>query len=266
MTNPNNSIIQFNHLLKFTQIRHCFTTKQGGVSEGCFATMNLGFNRGDSNINVLENYERIAGKLGLSTKNFVLTKQIHEATVLRVTSEDRGNGIFFEQKFDGVDGFVTNEKNVVLTAFFADCVPLFFYDPVNQAIGISHAGWKGTVLKIGPQTVKKMQLEFGTDPKDLLVGIGPSIGKCCYEVSEDVKKQFDLSFNDDIIASVAYPRKDKYLLDLWKTNEMSLIDCGVKKEHIEISNVCTQCNSSNFYSHRVMGNARGSQIGIIALV
>lgn len=266
MINSNIKIVQFENLLQCTDVRHAFTTKIGGVSEGVFATMNFGFNRGDSKVNVLKNYELLAEHLGLSVNDFILTDQIHEDTILRVSKNDRGNGIFFAQKFSGVDGFVTNEKDVVLTAFFADCVPLYFYDPVHQAIGISHAGWRGTVSKIGIRTVEKMKTEFGTEAKDLLVGIGPSIGACCYEVSEDVKKQFDLSFNDDIIASVVYPRNDKYLIDLWRANEMSLITCGVRKEHIEISKMCTQCNSSTFYSHRVMGNARGSQIGIIALV
>jgi polyphenol oxidase len=183
-----------------------------------------------------------------------------------VTSENRGNGIFKEQAFDGVDGFMTNEKNVVLTLFFADCVPLFFYDPQNHVIALSHAGWKGTAKQIGIKTVRAMNETFGSEPKNIRVGIGPSIGHCCYEVSEDVKKEFDLSFNDDIIASVVQSYKDKYRIDLWKANELSLISCGILKEHIEMSALCTQCHSDTFFSHRSMGAMRGSQVGIMALV
>lgn len=266
MTYNTVELIQFDLMSNHKEVRHGYTTRQGGVSEGVFNTMNLGFNRGDKEENVRENYQRLALQLGISVDDFVLSKQVHESTVIRVDERHRGNGFNYEQQFLGVDGFVTNDRHVALVTFFADCVPLFFYDPIKSAIGMSHAGWRGTVLHIGPKTVQKMRDEFGSLPEDILVGIGPSIGACCYEVSEDVKKQFDLSFNDDIIASVVYPTRDKYHLDLWKANELDLIEAGIKKEHIEQSKLCTQCHASTFFSHRVMGNDRGSQVGILSLV
>jgi len=259
-------LVQFQQFLDIPNLRHCYTTRHGGVSHDFFSTMNLGLNRGDNPENVMKNYAILADKLDLSVEDFVLSFQVHGDNIVHVTNNHRGNGLLSPQCFDGVDGFITNERHVALVTFYADCVPIFLYDPILQAIGLCHAGWKGTVKKIGTKTIKAMQDTFGSKIEDILVGIGPSIGPCCYEVSEDVKEQFDLSFNDDIIASVIQPHNTKYLLDLWKANTMSLIEAGVLAKHIEISNVCTQCHSSTFFSHRVMGAQRGSQVGIMSLV
>lgn len=260
------NLVQFLQFKNVPELRHAYTTRHGGVSHGFFSSMNLGFNRGDDNELVQQNYSILANALKLNKEDFVLSKQVHGDCIIQVTSADRGNGLIYPQKFDGVDGFITNEKQLPLILFFADCVPLFFYDPVNHCIGLCHAGWKGTVQQIGPKTIEAMGTAFGSKPENILVGIGPSIGPCCYEVSEDVKKEFDLSFNDVIIASVIQPHNDKYLIDLWKANEMSLLSCGVLTEHIEISGLCTQCHSSTFFSHRVMGVQRGSQVGVMSLV
>lgn len=261
-------LVRFRIFNQYKEVSHCFTTRKGGISDGVFSTLNMGFNRGDENEHVMENIRRVALELGLSPKQLVLSDQVHDNRIYKVTKKDLGKGITRESDIIGIDGLITNEPGIGLMTFYADCVPLYFYDPVSRSIGISHAGWKGTVKKIGVQTIKALEDNYGARRKNIIVGIGPSIGPCCYEVDEDVKKQFDLSFDNDIIANVVKPSPTtdgKYYLDLKNTNRLMLLDIGVKDEHIEISSYCTKCRSEIFFSHRHMGSARGSQAGIIAL-
>lgn len=260
-----NDLVCFNHLSKYPEISHCYTTKKGGVSNGVFASLNMGFNRGDSYDNVLENYKIVCQAMDIDINKLVLSNQVHKDTIKYVNNDDIGKGIFRESDILEVDALMTDVKGIGLVTFYADCVPLLFYDPVHQAIAISHAGWKGTVLHIGVKTLKAMADKFDTKAEDVIVGIGPSIGGCCYEVSDDVKKEFDLSFNDDIIAKVARPVGEKYYLDLWEANKQSLIQGGVDPLHIETSELCTKCHSERFFSHRVMGINRGSAVAILAL-
>ena len=258
-------LIRFQHFNRYNELSHCFTTKHGGVSNGVFTSLNMAFSRGDENSHVVTNYERVTQELGIKTSDLVFSSQVHKDFIRRVEIEDKGKGIYKESDISEIDGLITNQRGIGLVTFYADCVPLYFYDPVLHVIGLSHAGWKGTVAHIGAKTLQKMKLEYGTNPSNVLIGIGPSIGGCCYEVSADVKKQFDLSFNDDIIAKVAKQVKDKFLIDLWEANRLSLIEAGIKPENIEISNLCTKCHQDRFFSHRVMGNDRGSQVAIMAL-
>ena len=179
---------------QFKDIVHGFSTRLGGVSKGIYASMNLSFTRGDEDAAVRENYRRFAAALGFSEKDIVTSDQTHTANVRIVTDEDRGNGITKPRPYTDVDGMITNVRGLVLATFYADCVPLYFIDPVHHAIGLSHSGWRGTVSKIGAVTVKKMQETYGTDPKDVYAAIGPSICQDCYEVSEDVIQEFQNSF------------------------------------------------------------------------
>ena len=179
-------------------IKHGFSTKLGGVSVGDCATMNLSFTRGDDEKAVLENHRRFAKAVGYPVKNVVLSNQVHETKILRVDEKDCGKGVVRESDIIGIDGLITNDKKVVLMTFFADCVPLFFYDPVKKAIGASHSGWRGSVKRIGEKTVRRMEEEFGSNPKDILAVIGPSICKDCYEVSEDVAAAFQKEFKEAV--------------------------------------------------------------------
>ena len=142
---------------QFTDIVHGFSTRLGGVSEGIYASMNLSFTRGDEDAAVHENYRRFAVALGFSEKDIVTSDQTHTANVRIVTDEDRGNGITKPRSYTDVDGMITNVRGLVLATFYADCVPLYFVDPVHHAIGLSHSGWRGTVAKIGAVTIRKMQ-------------------------------------------------------------------------------------------------------------
>ena len=188
----------FEHLDDTDMVIHGFSTRMGGVSTGDLATMNLSFERGDLEEAVRTNYELLGAAIGFSTDSLVFSKQTHTTNVRVVTEEDRGKGFVKERDYTDVDGLVTNVPGITLATFYADCVPLYFVDPVHKAIGLSHSGWKGTVGKIGKVTVEQMTAQYGTDPKDVLAAIGPSICQSCYEVSEDVIEQFRAAFEQNL--------------------------------------------------------------------
>ena len=239
-------------------VEHCFTTRAGGVSEGIFDSLNLSFTRGDDESAVMENYDRLAAALDTRKEQFVCTDQTHTTNVIRVGKEDCGYGVTRQKPYTDVDGLVTDEPGVVLSTFFADCVPLYFVDTVNRAIGLSHSGWRGTVGRMGQRTLEKMATEFGTNPKDVVAAIGPSICQDCYEVSEDVAEEFIKEFSGHADEILINKGNGKYQLDLWKTNEIVLIEAGVKKENIAVTNICTCCNPDVLFSHRASKGKRGN--------
>ena len=167
-------------------VRHGFSTRLGGVSEGFYASLNLSFDRGDREECVRENFRRIGEALGVRCEDMVLSRQTHTTNVRIVTEADRGKGITRERDYTDVDGLVTNVPGICLVTSYADCVPLYFVDPVKKVIGLSHSGWRGTVGKIGKKTILLMQEKYGSDPADILAAAGPSVCMDCYEVSEDV--------------------------------------------------------------------------------
>ena len=239
-------------------VEHCFTTRAGGVSEGIFDSLNLSFSRGDDESAVMENYDRLAAALDTRKEQFVCTDQTHTTNVIRVGKEDCGYGVTRQKPYTDVDGLVTDEPGVVLSTFFADCVPLYFVDTVNRAIGLSHSGWRGTVGRMGQRTLEKMATEFGTNPKDIVAAVGPSICQDCYEVSEDVAEEFIKEFSGHADEILINKGNGKYQLDLWKTNEIVLIEAGVKKENIAVTNICTCCKPDLLFSHRASKGKRGN--------
>ena len=249
----------YEHLEECGMVVHGFSTRMGGVSTGECTTMNLSFERGDSEEAVRTNYELLAAAVGFRTETLVFSKQTHTTNVRVVTEEDRGKGFVIERDYIDVDGLVTNVPGLTLATFYADCVPLFFVDPVKKAIGLSHSGWKGTVGKIGKVTVEKMTEQFGTDPKDVLAAIGPSICQSCYEVSEDVINQFKKAFEEKYWTELFYGKEDgKYQLNLWRANELIFEEAGILKEHYSTTNVCTCCNPGYLFSHRASRGKRGN--------
>ena len=253
-------------LEKTGMITHGFSTRLGGVSEGVCCTMNLSFARGDKEEAVQENFRRMAEVLGVNVEDIVFSKQTHTTNVRVVTEEDRGKGIVRPIDYTDVDGLITNVPGICLATFYADCVPLFFVDPVHRAIGLSHSGWRGTVGKIGKATVEMMQKEYGTDPSDVIAAVGPSICQDCYEVSEDVIEQFRASF-DKKYWEVLFSSKEngKYLLNLWKANEIVFGEAGIQKEHMAITNLCTCCNPDVLFSHRASHGKRGNLGAFMAI-
>lgn len=249
----------FPDLDKTNIVKHGFSTRLGGVSKGIFESMNLSFSRGDDKDSVYENFMRILNALEMKLENLVLSDQTHTTNIKVVTEEDKGKGILRDRDYSEIDGFVTNVPEIVLSTFYADCVPLFFVDPVRKAIGLSHAGWKGTLNRIAEKTIKVMSKEYGTDPKDVLVGIGPSICQDCYEISEDLAGQFISKFSIDIHNEILFKKDNlKYCLDLWKTNFFILRDVGVLPENIFITDICTNCNPNFLFSHRASNGKRGN--------
>lgn len=247
-------------------VHHGFSTRLGGVSQGCYASMNLSFTRGDDEAAVRENYHRIAKSIGVKCENMVLSQQTHTTNVRVATEKDKGKGIVTPLDYTDVDGMVTNIPGICLVTFYADCVPLYFVDPVQKAIGLSHSGWRGTVGKIGKETICKMEEQYGSDPKDILAAVGPSICKDCYEVSEDVILEFQKNFKERYWKDLFYRKENgKYQLDLWKANEIIFKESKILSEHIAVTNVCTHCNSEILYSHRTSGDRRGNLAAFLAL-
>lgn len=241
-------------------VRHGFSTKLGGVSTGPCATMNISITRGDDPEAVAENKRRIGAAIGVRPEDMTFTHQTHTTNVAVVKEKDRG-GRFME-----TDGMVTNIPGICLVTFYADCVPLFFVDPVHKAIGLSHSGWRGTVGRIGQVTVEKMTENYGTNPEDVIAAIGPSICQDCYEVSEDVILKFRENFPEGYWPDLFYNKENgKYQLNLWKANEYVFLEAGILKEHIATTNVCTHCNPDILFSHRTTGEKRGNLSAFLAL-
>ncbi len=301
--------LQFESLERTGIVRHLFTTRGGGVSKGVYASMNLGFTRGDERSCVEENFRKIAGILHCAVEDMVASDQTHTANVRLVTGEDRGHGITREKTFFDTDGMITDEPGIVLVTFYADCVPLFFVDPVNKAIGLSHSGWRGTVQGIGEVTVKKMRECFGSKPEDIIAAIGPSICADCYEVGEDVADHFLGEFweryqsqrfcrlaaepeerNNSLLyrkeqlsvgmsgynkpgeartddpAAIINSETGKYRLNLWAANQCVLEKAGILPEHIEVTSLCTCCNSGELFSHRASQGKRGNMGAFLGLL
>jgi len=258
--------LSFPMLEKTGMVIQGFSTKLGGVSQGKFATLNFTFTRGDNPEHVMENYRRMAAVLGVDEKRMVLSYQTHTTNVRLVTMEDAGKGIVKERDYKDIDGLITNVPGITLVTFFADCVPLYFLDPVHKAIGLSHSGWRGTVSRMGAVTIDKMKEAFGTRAEDLLVCIGPSICGECYEVGEEVALEFKKAFVKENWSQILRKKDNgKFMLDLWKANEILLIEAGVKPENIETTDICTHCNSDYLFSHRTCGNERGNLAAFLSL-
>ena len=247
-------------------VSHAFSTRLGGVSMGDFATMNFSFTRGDDRDDVLENYRRMAAALGVDRERMVLTWQTHTTNVRRVTEEDEGKGIVRDRDYRDVDGLITDIPGITLVTFFADCVPLYFLDPVHKAIGLSHSGWRGTVKRMGQVTVDAMKEAFGTRPEDIIACIGPSICGDCYEVGEEVADEFADAFHEKYHDVILLKKQNgKYQLDLWKANEIVLKEAGIKGDNLAVTNICTYCNPQLLFSHRRTAERRGNLCAFLSL-
>jgi hypothetical protein len=258
--------LTYNSLKEINFIKHGFSTRLGGVSKGIFSSMNLAFNRGDNIDDVLENYRRLCNSIGVDFNTLVASSQDHNTVVRNVTEEQYGIGITKPKDILSVDALITNRPNVTLVTYYADCTPLFFVDTKNKAIGLAHAGWRGTVGRIGEKVVQKMQQDFSTDPKNLICAVGPAISKCCYEVDKSCADEFynlkDLDTNKFI-----FPKENnKFMIDLLETNRQILTSAGVPEENITLSDLCTRCNSDLLWSHRATQGKRGTMCAMMSIV
>lgn len=236
-----------------------FSTRLGGVSEGDYSSMNVSFTRGDREEAVRENYRRLGEAIGFDCESLVCSDQTHTTNVRVMTEEDRGKGFARPKDYRDVDGMITNVPGLTLATFYADCVPLYFVDPVKRAIGLSHSGWRGTVGKIGKKTVERMEETYGSNPADIRAVIGPSICQDCYEVSVDVIDEFRQAFSEESWPELFYEKADgKYQLNLWKANELIFREASILPEHIAVTDLCTCCNPTLLFSHRASHGKRGN--------
>lgn len=260
--------LTFDKIDKTNLVSHGFSTRLGGVSKEHLGTMNLSFTRGDDPECVLENYRRMAEALNVDLTRMTASDQTHTTNVRMVTEKDAGKGILIPKDYKDVDGLITNIPGMTLVTFYADCVPLYFVDPVHKAIGLSHSGWRGTVEKMGKATLDAMKEAYGTDPKDVIAGIGPSICQECYEVSEDVAMAFEKALpgkNDVFRKGRVAEEGQKYQLDLWRANEYILTEAGVLPQNIQKPGICTCCNPEYLFSHRASHGKRGNLAAFLCL-
>ncbi|MCM1540286.1 MAG: peptidoglycan editing factor PgeF [Blautia sp.] len=247
---------------------HLVTTRLGGVSTGDLATMNLSFTRGDREENVLENYRRVGRVLGCGLEDMVASHQTHTVNIRRVTAADRGKGIVTPRDYENIDGLMTDEKGIALVTFYADCVPLLFLDPVHQAIGLAHSGWRGTVGRMGQRMTEAMAEAFGSRPEELIAAVGPSICRECYEVGEEVAQRFWQLFGGRercgrVVTEGKAP--GKYQLDLWLANRRILEEAGIPRHRISVTDICTCHNSDYLFSHRGSNGHRGN-LGVFLML
>ena len=242
-------------------VKHCFTTRAGGVSENEFSSMNLRFNCDDKEENVMKNFEIICNEIDVNYKDLVLSKQVHEDEVIKVTAEDKGNGIIYPNKFESADGLITSQRGVPLITFYADCVPLMFLDKTDGVIAMSHSGWKGTVKNIAQKTVDVFTDDYNCKKENILAAVGPSIGVCCFEVGDEVADIFSEKFGDAVLE-----KHEKWHVNLQKAVYLELKSAGIPEENITMSGICTSCNSDLLFSHRASQGKRGNLAAIMELV
>jgi polyphenol oxidase len=240
-----------------------FTTRNGGVSDPPFQSLNLGLHVPDNQEKIIRNRELLAKKLNISLKNWVSGEQVHDNQVQMINLDNQGQGSReYSSSVQGVDGLITNSKGILCTAFFADCVPLFFFDPVTEMIGIAHAGWKGTVGGMATSMVQALK-EKGVNESNLLVVIGPSISQEMYEVDEKVVANIEEKFREKCVVP---SRKNRYLLDLKKLNVEILLQSGVLRHNIDVTNYCTYKDESLFFSHRRDKGKTGRMLGFLGII
>ena len=258
-------LLYFPLLLAHTGVKNCFTTREGGCSTGMFQSLNLSFTRGDDPQAVTENYRRVAEAMGGTLSDIVCSDQTHTTNVRRVDRSCGGYGVTKERSYTDVDGLVTDEPGLILATFYADCVPLYFVDPIHHAIGLSHSGWRGTVGRMGQHTIEVMRREFHSDPGEIIAAVGPSICQYCYEVSEDVVSALSCVYAEDQMRQIAEPGREpgKYQLDLWAACYETLKEAGVPPKSIQVSGVCTCCHKDLLFSHRATAGKRGNLNGFI---
>jgi YfiH family protein len=240
--------------LQESQLLHGVTLRTGGSSHGRISGLNLGHTVGDDPDAVEANHALLYAALGLRPEQVITAHQVHGAHVARVGVREGGTVVH------ATDGLVTNEPGVALLMRYADCVPVLFFDPTRRAIGLTHAGWRGTLARVAAHTAEALVREFGCQPGDIRAAIGPSIGPCCYEVGPEVVEATRSAFPGEGALLTRIKPSGHAHLDLWAAVALQLRDTGVYQ--VETARICTVCRSDLFYSHRKQ-NAAGGRFGAI---
>ncbi len=245
-------------LLDGCNVNHCFTTKCGGFSRGIVKGLNLGFRVGDDVNDVIKNYKLVADDMKFPFERITAGRQTHSANIRVITEKDAGKGVSKDSEFMDVDGLVTNVRQLPLVVYYADCVPVLMADKATGVVAAVHSGWRGTVSEIAGNAIKIMKEQFNAKPENIIAAIGPSIGQCCFETGKEVACEFDA----DLVVDC---ENGKFMVDLWKANEKILLKYGLKRENIDILEMCTICNSDMLYSYRVNKEATGRMGAFISL-
>lgn len=261
--NVNGLIYDTADVLALPGIRHAFTTRHGGVSPAPFDSLNFADNHGDSEENLLENYRRLASAVGFDARRAVGCRQIHSDLVRVAREEDAGKILWNERPYEA-DALITDLPELPLFVYGTDCCIITFYDPAAHCIGAAHAGWRGTAAGIALKTVMSMIGYYGADPHTLRAAIGPAIGKCCFEVDDDVANAF-YALLDPAIDERIEKRGAKYHIDLKEINRLWLLRAGLDPAHIAVHSACTKCHPERYWSHRAMGDRRGGMAAVICL-
>lgn len=238
---------RFALLDKGGEILCAFSTRIGGVSAPPFEYLNLGLHCGDKRERVLENRRRFFSALGIKQDHLAVAEQVHSNNVQRIWEPG-----FYKK----ADGLVTDSPGVFLSISVADCLPIFYFDPSRRAIGVAHAGWRGTKKEVAKRTLGKMVEEFGSEPENVLVFVGPHIGPCCYTVEGKT------SWDKDVLKR---KNANQWYLHLWAANKRQIVTAGVKEEHIVIAGLCTNCYRHLFYSYRGEKGKTGRMLGIMGI-
>ena len=238
------------------QVQHAVFTRLGGYSEGPFASLNVGHTVGDDATHVEANHAALYAALGIAPAQVVCGRQVHGSRVAVVTAADGG------QALPATDALVSDTPGLALLLRYADCVPVFFAAPRGGAVGLAHAGWRGTVARIAAVTALSLAEAFGCRPQEIVAGIGPCIGPCCYQVGPEVLAQVRAAFGEGAPALISRQQADGAAhLDLWEANVHQLREVGV--EQIEVAGLCTRCRRDLFYSHRGDGGRTGRFAAVI---
>lgn len=265
MTEPfvqkNKSFLQVDKWKRLnSQLQVGFTTRMGGYSVLPYKSLNMGLHVFDERETVVQNRKKLTEKISMPIDNWICGEQTHETNVMKVDQTSKGRGATsYETSLSNIDSLITNEKGILCTALFADCVPLYFFDPISGYIGIAHAGWKGTINKIAKKTIEKL-FANGVKPYDLQVVIGPSISKENYEVDDGIISKLN---NNYIEKCVTKKENNRYLLDLKQLNVEILLQNGIHSNNIDITSFCTFANEDLFFSHRRDHGKTGRMLGFI---
>lgn len=256
--------LTFPQLDDYEELRHLFTTRHGGVSQGHCATWNFGERHLDTDENILQNFELLGQVLGADTDQMVTSAQTHTTNIKVVTAADLGKGVVRDRDYADIDGLVTDERNIAIITGHADCNAIFFFDPLKQVIGLAHSGWRGTLAGIGAAMVSKMKTEYGCQPSDIIAGIGPSLCQDCFEVDEDVALAFFDA--DEAYRQFADRRGCKFHIDLKGIIRHDLLAAGLAEGNLSNMELCTKCNKEMFFSHRGHQGRRGLMVAAMMLV
>ncbi len=250
----------------FLNLTNAVTTRLGGRSAAPFDSLNMGFHVGDDPDSVLENRAIVAQVLGFEPESLTVASQVHGAAVAALRLRDRGRGsVDAADAIPGTDAMITNETDVPLAILVADCVAISLYDPVKNAIGMVHAGWKGTLARVAEAAVRRMTDEYGSDPAEIVAGLSPAIGPCHYEIGSDVASSYQSAFGEDASRMIVTGSNGTLRLDIWEANVHQLLRAGVVGPRIGASRRCTACEPERFYSYRRDGVRTGRFCGVIML-